>query len=286
LSKEINNKLEILSLPYTDRQIIVVTADELAEATQYEGKKALHAQSNGVDWRRIAEVAILDVVPIPFSNLLVEISKEAIQSWGRARESGVGVMAIGKSVAKNLSFPPGHPREGLIYIGHPTLNTAYYPMAEFHRVIFEHKFCEAIELLMALGATKIKVEHVKGWSKDFSGRISAPLGSTCNIKSETESKENKASSLLYEANLVGLNNPVIPESLVWFNHEPTWQSIAKGRINYGLQNFSLSISYEDDFGVNAGLKASVLKSGLDIGGKFEDHQSTVWRLEGEFLPKA
>ena len=70
--------------------------------------------------------------------------------------------------------------------------------------------------------------------------------------------------------------------MVWYEHEPTWQSIAKGRINYGLQDFSLSVSYEDDFGVNAGLKVAISKTGLEVGGKFEDHESTVWRLEGQF----
>lgn len=58
--------------------------------------------------------------------------------------------------------------------------------------------------------------------------------------------------------------------------------IADGRINFGLREFNLNITYDDDFGVNAGLKVAVKKVGLDIGGSFEDHQSTVWRLEGSF----
>ena len=57
------------------------------------------------------------------------------------------------------------------------------------------------------------------------------------------------------------------------------------RIWFGTRSFSLSVSYEDDFGVNAGLKTSVAKAGLELGGKFEDHQATVWRLAGEFAPR-
>lgn len=75
-----------------------------------------------------------------------------------------------------LKFPLGHPRNGVLYIGHPAKPDVYYTMAEFHRVTFEHKFSEATSLLMHLGATKIRVGHVTGWSKEFSGRISAPLG--------------------------------------------------------------------------------------------------------------
>ena len=47
----------------------------------------------------------------------------------------------------------------------------------------------------------------------------------------------------------------------------------------------MSVSYQDDFGINAGLKIALAKTGLDVGGKFEDHQSTIWRLEGKFRGK-
>jgi hypothetical protein len=61
-----------------------------------------------------------------------------------------------------------------------------------------------------------------------------------------------------------------------------WQNVAKGRVNFGLNSFALGLTYEDDFGVNAGLKAEVLQADLKLGGKFEDHCSTIWRLEGTF----
>jgi hypothetical protein len=69
---------------------------------------------------------------------------------------------------------------------------------------------------------------------------------------------------------------------VWFNHEPTWQAIAEGRLMHGLKNFSIDLKYADDFGINAGLAAKIRKTGLDVGGKFEDHQSTHWRISGRF----
>jgi hypothetical protein len=49
-----------------------------------------------------------------------------------------------------------------------------------------------------------------------------------------------------------------------------------------LTRFSLDVRYEDDFGVNAGLKVQALNAGLEIGGNFEDHQSMVWRMKGSF----
>lgn len=136
---------------------------------------------------------------------------------------------------------------------------------------------------MNLGATYIKVEHMTGWSKDFSIKLSVPFGESGESISEKLKKESESSSkLLYEANFPGTTEPDVPDGLVWYPHEPTWQNIAKGRKDFGLQNFSLNVNYEDDFGVNAGLKVSVQKSGLELGGKFEDHESTVWRIVGQF----
>ncbi len=57
-------------------------------------------------------------------------------------------------------------------------------------------------------------------------------------------------------------------------------------MHYGLRNFSVTVTYEDDFGVNADLKAAAERAGLDLGGTFEDHQATVWRIVGQFQEMA
>lgn len=272
-----------LELPYSSRQLIVVTDDVIVEAAKQEERKAVQVRQDGLDWKKITEAIVFDVIPLPLGRTIAEVTREAIKAWGRARDNGLLVLPVGSTTAKLLSFPPGHPRDGVLYIGHPALPNVYYTLADFHRVTFEHKFCEAINLLMSLGATSIRVEHVNGWSRDFSSRISVPLGEAeSNVSAEASSSSNSGSRLLFEARLSGTVTPSIPDDLVWYEHEPTWQSIAKGRINYGLQDFSLSVSYEDDFGINAGLKVAISKTGLEVGGKFEDHESTVWRLEGQF----
>jgi len=46
---------------------------------------------------------------------------------------------------------------------------------------------------------------------------------------------------------------------------------------------SRNVRYEADFGVNAGLKMELSSAGLDVGGKFEDHTSTIWKITGTFL---
>ncbi len=273
----------ILERSYSDRQLIVVMDDEVVRAAR-KAEKQIVEQQKGGNWSKLGEIALhffmADLL------LITEITTEVIKAWGRARESGVNIFAISRSEATQLIFPPGHPRNAVLYIGHPAMPKVYYTTADFHRVTFEHKFAEAIDLLMHLGATKIRVEHVTGWSKEFSSHLSIPLGQGGEtVGGEASASKTSGSRILYQATLDGTSKPEVPDGLVWYPHEPAWQSIAKGRVQFGLRNFTLNVSYDDDFGVNAGLKSAVLKAGLEIGGKFEDHQSTVWKLEGEFAPK-
>ncbi len=140
-----------------------------------------------------------------------------------------------------------------------------------------------IRILMALGAKKIRVEHKSGWSKEFAARITAPLGLTgVDVGAEAGLGKHKGAELIFKAELKGSNRPSLPDNLVWYHHEATWQEIASGRMKYKIRNFSLSLSYEDDFGVNAGLRMTAHKVGLDLGGSFEDHQSTRWHVSGDF----
>lgn len=53
-------------------------------------------------------------------------------------------------------------------------------------------------------------------------------------------------------------------------------------MQFGLAQFSLTVNFEDDFDVNAGMKLCAQKAGLDLGGTFKDHTATTWTINGEF----
>lgn len=262
----------------------MVADDAVVRASREAALEELQ-QKNTVDWGRIAQLTLKTALGM-HGDLVTTIAKEAVSAWSRARDSGIDVVQISKTEAKTLTFPPGHPRDAVLYIGHPARAEVYYTTAEFHRVTFEHKFAEAIRLLMHLGATEISVEHIRGWSRDFSGKISVSIPSAeATIGAEAGASASQQESLLFKATLDGTDTPKLPDQLSWYPHEPTWQTIAEARISFGLRDFGLSVTYNDDYGINAGLKASISKTGLDAGGKFEDHVSTEWRISGKFRPK-
>ena len=272
--------------PYSDRQLIVVSEDAVANQIKKASEESTQSHKSD-DINNIVNIIHKSLFSTNFFILptAITLAKEAVKLWQKAQYNGIKVNIIGKSEAKQFIFPPGHPRDGVLYIAHPAIHNIYFVASDFHRVVFEHKLSEAIELLMSLGAVEIQVEHVRGWSKEFSANLSVPLGNVGGIAGgDISAKSKGGSNILYKANLSGTHSARLPDNLVWYSHEPTWQAIANGRLRYGLRDFSISVSYEDDFGVNAGLKAMAVKSGFDLGGKFEDHEATLWRIEGKFSP--
>lgn len=221
------------------------------------------------------------LIGFPVQTAIVILAEKLVKRIEEAREHDIPIVPLPFSAASEMNLKPGHPRKNLLYAAHPCDPKSYVPAADFHRLTFEHKFSELLRLLMHLGATTIDVEHVHGWERDFTGRLSAGIPEA-EASSDAEVQSSTDERLLYHADLDGSDEPALPDKLVWHPHEPTWQSVAEGRLECGLQGFSLNLKYADDYGVNADLKASAEKAGFDLGGSFEKHESTTWSIEGTF----
>jgi uncharacterized protein (DUF697 family) len=203
----------------------------------------------------------------------------------RLRGHDVDVRPVACSATAGLQFPLGHPRPRVVYVVHPGLPAVYYPIAHFHRFAFEHKFAEAVRLVESLGATEIEVMSATGWSQDFAATLSVPLGFR-PLRGEAEfgGRAESRAYALFKATYKSTNKPTLPDNPVWYAHEPTWRQIAEGRLKYGLRDFSLDVRYQDNFGINAKLAATMqsVDPTLDLGGAFVEHQATIWRIVGLF----
>lgn len=182
----------------------------------------------------------------------------------------------------NLTIP-GHIKLRTLYVIHPKAPLHYLPAASFHRMAFEQKFAEAWRLLMALGATSLVVEHEHGWSREVVGKVDVPVPEEkATVGLTTKGNAGARSKVLFEASFTSSGSPSVPEDLIWYPHEPLWQAIAESRLKGGMNSFSLTLRYDDDFGVNADLIAKAEGAKIEIGGKFESHVETMWRIHGDF----
>ena len=181
---------------------------------------------------------------------------------------------------EHLSFPPGHPLDGIVYVADPALTGTYYPAATFHRRTFDRKFSEAVRLLMALGATSIEVLHRQGWGRQFAGS----LGASSLFSGATGSRErasDRESKVLFRAELTP-SAPFVPDDLHWLKHEPNWQALVEGRLHRGLRDFTLHLQYHDAFRVDSSLEGKIKALGFQAGGEIEEFQQTEWEMRGEF----
>lgn len=266
--------------PYGNRQMVAFVDRDAFESGNEGNDDGAKAYWN---------VAFTGVI-VPFlwwPGVVATVTTAVVSAWMESRKSGLPVSLVPKEWASRLSLPPGHPRDQVLYAALPATPLVYTPVADFHRRAFEHKFSEALSLLMHLGATHLRVEHEQGWDREFSGKLSVPVTAPAfDAGAEAGARGKHKRNILYEAHLSGTPTTSIPSGLVWYPHEPTWQQIASGRVDFGLKNFALKLHYEDDYNINAGLKLKAEKAGFDLGGAFERHETTTWTIEGTFSDAA
>ncbi len=294
----------VLARPVAERRVIVLAP---AEAS---------VSRSAVDWKLLAKVGVtvmwsstLAPVLAPLAVVARALDKdgEGAKSLARrvAREvakvipsktassaleklTSSGALIVAADVAeRELAFPPGHPRIDHAYSAHPLQTEKYLPVAQFHQQLFEQKASELVTLLAALGATHVRVRAARGYREaaGFSLGASVPVEAVSAHESGSKHR-TEAQSMIVEETFVPRGAAKIPEGLVWFAHEPSWQALARRRIEFGSSTFRIELSYDEDFGVDGALVAALEGVGVRVGGSFRAFERTRWEFEGSFAPIA
>ena len=157
------------------------------------------------------------------------------------------MQVIGISAAEDtkINFPLGHPRSKQIYIGHPLIPSKYIPLENYQLEFVEDKIREFCLLAQNLGATEITISalnststnskqsgtrnasvNIDHWAADASGSF--------NREFSTQLIEELGKSISLHQTFQPHSKPVVPEGLVWYQNEPSWQRLASQRINGNL----------------------------------------------------
>jgi hypothetical protein len=283
-----------LDIPYTDRQRVVIVADEQVDAerrsragresaTMESGSEVMPVTGDLSDDRaEESPAAVLgrhlhhSLQGLQYAGAgIAQAVDDRAARWALRRQ--LGVLMIGRTEARSLRLDQGHPLTNVLYVGHPARRALYYPAAEFHRRVFEHKFVEAVTLLTSLGASRIVVQQEEGETRDRErSTIAGGLGFT---RTRTEQSRSGAE---FEAEFPGSSKPFIPDELCWYPDEQTWRMIAHTRIMGGAQKTSLKVTYTTDYGIDTRVVKAARICGVNLGGKFQEQRDTIWRLDAEF----
>lgn len=158
------------------------------------------------------------------------------------------VQVLSKEVAaKYLKFPMGHPHSNQLYIAHPLINNFYVPFEDYQFVFIEDQVREYCELAQALGATEITIECLNEKQDDSQDtgnkHINANAGRKgggINVDYQGNSSHHLIDSIRHSLEMHQTYQPVeapyVPENLVWYPQMPSWQHLAKQRLNGRLNS--------------------------------------------------
>ncbi|AFL83000.1 hypothetical protein Belba_0337 [Belliella baltica DSM 15883] len=212
-------------------------------------------------------------------------------------------------IPHSLKFPVGHPKEDQLYVGHPCLNNQYIPFSEYDNFLVEHRFQEFNQLVQALGAKSMKIKKEYGNQKDLNKNskldIDASIGvgksaiknkGELSLKKEINHQRNDdlSESRTLKQSFLPKKAPYIPEDLIWFDHESSWQMLYKQRANGDLLSHheiinsrnSFTISDNERTNVKAAFKTFFVDAGVGVDylveNSFGQSESIKYEVEIEF----
>ena len=201
-------------------------------------------------------------------------------------------------------FETGHPQAGEMYICHPLRPEHYYEVQSFHDRLFDEKRSELVYLLESIGARSVHVEAITGSSIEqqnninISGNISDGLVTGASSEGshtlQGNSKRDTRQVAIEDRELHPAEQPHIPNDLIWYPHEPSWQRIAQAALANRYKTLSVELHYHEDYSVNQ-KRMNQVKSALklftkqiEIGWNAETEENlrqrkeTIWKYTATF----
>ena len=189
------------------------------------------------------------------SNKLLVINQE-----GKFLKSTNFVTIPQFDIPDQIQFPPGHPIGKQTYVQHPILLNQYIPLDDYEVTILKDKIDEFKFLVQALGAISVEYLDVENHVNSNRTQEKKSISVDGNVKMVGASVEHngdsmnsssiKNSSIRKEKQLFDpMGMPYIPNNLIWFHHEMSWQRLAKQRLEGNVLSHSetINISKSDSF---------------------------------------
>lgn len=140
-----------------------------------------------------------------------------------------------------ISFPISHPVPNQVYIGHPYTPNIYIPFESYELSLVEDRIREFCLLSQSLGATEISIDAVNSSESEHNQESHSKIMGDVGYKliSADASHNGKGSQRLLEAISKSISihqeftpsfPPHLPEDLVWYPSEPSWQRLYEQRM--------------------------------------------------------
>ena len=206
-----------------------------------------------------------------------------------------------------IKFPITHPKKDHTYVCHPYDDRLYLPIEDYEEVLLNDRINEYCYLMQCLGATTIRIQNKK------KERLNEDRENAHNMHwagfykmleadgfYETNSKKGESRNSKYtfarEQHFNPSKKPYIPDGLIWFPHEVSWQRLVTQRMSGGILKYSESVSSSENRvvtsnelqDINAEIKAlfAKMKGGIKRESNYEIsmNEDQEWEIFVEFKP--
>ena len=162
--------------------------------------------------------------------------------------------------ANNLIFQPGHPRNGCTYVQHPLQKNVYFEVNSYHDSLRERKQNELLRILEALGAysAKVEVRYEQQETASFgqesrlsaNGSYGVVNGSASrNMSGERQTSMSSSQRATKDWTFNPPEKPYLPDDLVFYPTEETWQQLANSVLRGGLKCAVVDLEYKSEYGI-------------------------------------
>lgn len=216
------------------------------------------------------------------------------------------IIVLPQELPETIHFPMGHPQEHVLYIKHPFIDDYYIPYETSEFELFKDKMDELRRVLQAMGATHITISDTKNLENSNSRKTHTNVDTNISAKinslkgnADLSRKESSYESLLNEygteSTYTPTKKPYIPDGLVWYPNESSWQRLFEERKD-GLAHYKLTISSKSSTSltrmqeqkIKTDFKALILHIDASLEHEatetFEQNASATWELEIDFAP--
>ena len=169
-----------------------------------------------------------------------------VDSYTDLSQNHLSVIDIKKLDDSGISFPIGHPVAFQLYVGHPYVARKYLPFDGYDLELIEDKVREFCQLAQCLGATEISIDSLNSSASDqrsdteqnVSGKVDYRVVSasgTAKRDARRRLMEEISQSISLHQTFKPTTRPYLPEGLVWYPNEPSWQRLYEQRMHGALQ---------------------------------------------------
>jgi hypothetical protein len=209
---------------------------------------------------------------------------------------------------KNISFPMGHPVVNQLYVAHPLTQNHYFPFETYEIELIKDRIHEFCELMECLGATSISICYQQHSEKDsehnnnsqvvLNGKVNTlyQAGASINQQETNKFMQSLGQSLNLHQTYNPFQQPFIPDNLIWYPQEPTWQRLVEQRLRGSITSHTESIETNKTQVINndslseiqAELQVLLSNANLEISTStsetLKQHDNVVLQIHVEFAP--